>query len=104
MYSAKERVYSIDELKEVIAPIAEKHGVERIYLFGSVARGDGGDESDYDFCVDLGKIRDLFEFSEFFQDIRQAVGRDIDVIETKSAGEEFLKIVRSEGVIVYEER
>ena len=33
-------MYSAEEIKTIIIPIAEKYGVLRIYLFGSYARGD----------------------------------------------------------------
>lgn len=32
-----EKRYSIEELKEVIAPIAEKYHISKVYLFGSFA-------------------------------------------------------------------
>ena len=85
-----------------MAPLAERYGVGRIYLFGSVARGDHNEDSDYDFCIELGKIRDLFVLSEFFQDLRDAVGSDIDLVDTGSVGAEFLNSIKSEGVVVYE--
>ena len=34
------KVYTIKELVSVISPIAEKHNVSRVYLFGSYARGE----------------------------------------------------------------
>ena len=49
---------SVEEFRRVIAPIAEKHGVDGIVLFGSAARGDDNDDSDYDLCVDTGRIKD----------------------------------------------
>ena len=47
----RETVYSINELKSIVAPIAEQHGVERIYLFGSYARGDFHIDSDVDIMI-----------------------------------------------------
>lgn len=32
--------YTIEEIKNVVTPIAQKYGVDNIYLFGSYARGD----------------------------------------------------------------
>lgn len=40
---------NFEKLKKVISPIAEKYGLEAVYLFGSQARGDSLVESDYDF-------------------------------------------------------
>jgi len=33
------QVYSIDEIREIVAPIAKQHGVDKVFLFGSYARG-----------------------------------------------------------------
>lgn len=38
-------------LAEVVRRLVEAYGPERIYLFGSVARGDAGPHSDYDILV-----------------------------------------------------
>ncbi|MFR7744651.1 MAG: nucleotidyltransferase family protein [Acutalibacteraceae bacterium] len=46
------QVYSIDEIREIVAPIAKQHGVDKVFLFGSYARGDATPASDVDLCVD----------------------------------------------------
>jgi predicted nucleotidyltransferase len=38
-------------LAEVVRRLVEAYQPERIYLFGSVARGDAGPDSDYDLLV-----------------------------------------------------
>jgi len=38
-------------LTEVVQRLVEAYQPERIYLFGSVARGDAGPDSDYDLLV-----------------------------------------------------
>lgn len=40
-----------DALSAIIARLVEAYEPKRIYLFGSVARGDGGPDSDYDIMV-----------------------------------------------------
>ncbi|MCL1811122.1 MAG: nucleotidyltransferase domain-containing protein [Methanomassiliicoccaceae archaeon] len=101
MSSAVRKRPSIEELRSIVAPVAERYGVEKVYIFGSVARGDCTENSDYDFCIELGKIDCIFVFSEFFQDIRDAVGYEIDMVDTKSAGPEFLNKILAEGVVIY---
>lgn len=32
-----DRIYTIDEIKHIVAPIAERYGVQRVFLFGSYA-------------------------------------------------------------------
>jgi len=102
MSSPRKRRYSIEELRDIVAPIAEKYGVSRVYLFGSVARGDDDEKSDYDFYIEMDKVMDLFTLSGFFLDLHQAIGSDIDLLDNKSIDKEFLKVIQSEGVIVYE--
>ena len=104
MSSAAKKRHSVDELRLIVAPVAERYGVNKIYLFGSVARGDYNDDSDYDFCIEGGEIKDMFALSGFFQDLRHAVGRDIDLVDTKSLDPDFLNVIRSEGVVIYEGR
>lgn len=41
-------------LGEVVGRLVEAYRPERIYLFGSVARGDAGPDSDYDILVVVG--------------------------------------------------
>ncbi len=104
MSSAIKKRHSIDELRSIVAPVAERYGVSKVYIFGSVARGDHRDDSDYDFCIESGKIRGMFTLSSFFQDLRYAVGSDIDLVDIKALDGDFLNAVLSEGIVIYEER
>ena len=45
------REYTFEELRRIVKPIAESYGMRPVYLFGSRARGDNREDSDYDFCV-----------------------------------------------------
>ena len=94
---------SVNELKAIVEPVAKKYGVGRIYLIGSVARGDHKENSDYDFCIELGKIRSISIYSEFFLDLRDAVNHEIDMVDKDALDPEFLKTVLSEGVVLYGE-
>jgi predicted nucleotidyltransferase len=38
-------------LAEIVRRLVEAYQPERIYLFGSLARGEGGPDSDYDLMV-----------------------------------------------------
>ena len=42
------KIYTIDEIRRIAAPIAARHGVAALYLFGSYARGEATPESDLD--------------------------------------------------------
>ncbi|MDR2698762.1 MAG: nucleotidyltransferase domain-containing protein [Candidatus Methanoplasma sp.] len=74
------RDLSIEELHEVVAPIAVEHGVLRIYLFGSRARGDNDKNSDYDFCIDVPKEYDLFDLGGILYDLQEALCIKVDLV------------------------
>jgi len=74
-------VYTIDRIKEIVKPIADKYNVQSIYLFGSYARGDADENSDLDFLVfggDKFKLTNIFALAE---DLRIAFQRQVDVFE-----------------------
>ncbi|MCL1984773.1 MAG: nucleotidyltransferase domain-containing protein [Methanomassiliicoccaceae archaeon] len=101
MSSAANKRLTIEELRSIVRPVAEKYGVEKIYLFGSVARGDYNDDSDYDFCIEKGKIRSIFTFSGFFKQMEDAIGHEIDIVTTKGVPPEILNEIMKESVVVY---
>ena len=51
--------YTVAEIKEIVAALAAQYGADRIYLFGSYARGDADKDSDIDLRIDKGAIRGL---------------------------------------------
>jgi len=47
--------------REDIMRAAQKHGARNVRVFGSVARGDDGPDSDVDFLVDMEPGRSLLD-------------------------------------------
>lgn len=45
-------IYTQDQIRQMIAPIAEKYHLKAVFLFGSYARGDATESSDVDLLVD----------------------------------------------------
>ena len=64
----REQIYSVGDLRAIIAPIAARHGVERIYLFGSYARGEATKNSDVDLRVDKGNLRGMFALGALYME------------------------------------
>lgn len=95
-------VLTLEDIRDKIAPLAEKYGVESIYVFGSYARGEATVDSDIDFLVLGGegfKLSMVFALSE---DIRKVFDKDIDVFEISeiNAGSDFYNAVMDERVLV----
>jgi uncharacterized protein len=67
--------------RDEILRIAEKHGVTSIRVFGSVARGDAGPESDVDFLIEAGRDVTPWFPGGLVADLEDLLGRDVDVVE-----------------------
>jgi predicted nucleotidyltransferase len=63
-----------------ILRVATKHGARNVRLFGSVARGETDDRSDIDFLVDMEPGRSLLDMGGLLMDLRELLGRDVDVV------------------------
>ncbi len=74
-------VYTIDGIKDIIKPIADKYNVESIYLFGSYARGEATENSDLDFLVFGGENFKLTNIFALAEELRTAFQRPVDVFE-----------------------
>ena len=70
----------ITNLKQKVLPIANKYGLEAVYLFGSRARGENTETSDYDFFVKRGKLRGMFQLSGLFRDLCESLQSEIDIV------------------------
>ena len=93
--------YTIDEIKEIVATLAARYGADRIYLFGSYARGDAGKDSDIDLRIDKGAIRGL-QMGGLAADLEDALGIPVDLVSTGSLDSKFLKSISDDEVLLYE--
>ena len=93
--------YSVEEIKAIVAVLAAQYGADRIYLFGSCARGDMTDSSDIDLRIDKGNIKG-FQLAGLLLDLEDSLGRPVDLIPTTSLDQRFLDAIRDDEVLLYE--
>jgi predicted nucleotidyltransferase len=70
----------LERLREKVAPILRRLGVRRASVFGSLARGEGDEESDVDLLVELEPGRSLLDLAELKVELEEVLGRRVDVI------------------------
>jgi predicted nucleotidyltransferase len=95
----------IEEIKKVrkqLYQIAAKHGIRKVYVFGSVARGECTDISDVDFLIEMDEEASALGVGAFQYEVQQLLGIDIDVIPSfalqKVEDRAFVKSVQSEAI------
>jgi predicted nucleotidyltransferase len=70
----------IRQLAPQLLKIARKFGITRIYVFGSVARGETTPKSDVDFLVEMQEGASLFGAGGFAYEAEKLLGVRVDVI------------------------
>lgn len=84
--------------REEILRIAARHGVQRVRVFGSVARGEAGPRSDVDFLVDVGPRHSPFFPGGLVADLEALLGRHVDVVEPEGLYAPLKAVVLQEAV------
>lgn len=99
-----DRIYSIDEIKNLLEDIFKKYDVKSVTLFGSYARGEQVDKSDIDLVVDSdGKLINI-NFYGLLEDVVQKLNKNIDMFEISEIRKpsSIWDRINSEGVVIYE--
>lgn len=78
----------IDELlkskRQEILAIAARHGASNLRVFGSVARGEAGPESDLDILVEMQPDKSLMDHIALMQDLEDLLQRNVDVVSERA--------------------
>ncbi len=74
----------IHERREEIKRIAARHGVVRMRLFGSVARGEATSDSDVDFLVETGSVTSAWFPAGLMLDLEAILGRRVEIVTERA--------------------
>ena len=97
-----DQVLTIENIINLIKPIAEKYHVQNIYLFGSYARGEANVESDLDFLVYGGENFKLTMIFALAEELRNVLNKRVDVFEIHeiNVDSEFYHTIMKERLLV----
>jgi len=101
MRGAMGRPYSLEEIKKISVPVAQKYGVKKLALFGSYARGEHKATSDIDFLIDKGAIQG-WEFFGFINNLEEDLGVSVDVLTYDALRESLIADAVKDEVVLYE--
>ena len=87
---------TIADKKEELADLCQRHGVTRLEVFGSAARGTDFDPqtSDIDFLVEFrldNQRAPLQQYFNFAEALRQTLGRSVDLVESAAVKNPYLR-------------
>lgn len=96
-----DKIYTIDEIRSIAAPVARQYGIAAMYLFGSYARGEATATSDLDFRIEKGSLRSLLQLAGFQVELEKIFSKELDVLTTQMLTPQFLSSIRPEEVLIY---
>lgn len=99
-----EKVYTVEELKNILQEILKNFAVKKAILFGSYAKNTSTSKSDIDLVIDSeGKLLNIY-FYGLLEDLVQKLQKDVDLFEISEIQKDskIYKDIQNEGVIVYE--
>jgi len=99
-----EKIYTIEEIKEILSKILKNMPVYTVVLFGSYAKNSATKTSDLDFVIDTKESLMGFKLYSLITKIEEAFNKQVDgfekaeIIENSKIDEE----IKRTGVVVYE--
>jgi hypothetical protein len=70
----------VEEIKRKAAPVLRRYDVARAAIFGSMARGDGTQDSDIDLLVEFKGRKSLLDLAGLKLELEELLGRQVDVV------------------------
>lgn len=84
--------------------IAKKHGIIKLYVFGSIAREEATTKSDVDFLVEMQPKASLFGIAGFAYDAEKMLAVKVDVVPVSLLPEikdrKFANNIQNDAVVL----
>ena len=85
-----------------LAEVCERYGIARLLVFGSVARGTAGPDSDIDVLYELRPGRRLgWEIEQLADELGTVFGRPVDLVSSAALHRRLRDTVLSEARTLY---
>lgn len=103
--------FDLDKIRMLVAPVAKKHQLRSVYVFGSYARNEADEDSDVDLLIDRegSCVHGIFGMNALLDEFKKALGKNVDLVTLQSLKQEstvknnseFIENVMKEMVKIY---
>ena len=84
------KIYSIDEIRLLIADILKNYGIQKAYIFGSYARGEAKSNSDVDIMIKRGNSKlTLITLGKLFDELENKLKKSVDIVTEETYTEDI---------------
>jgi len=104
-------ILDLNTIKHLITPVAKKHNLRSVYIFGSYARNEAVESSDIDILIDRegSDVRGMFAMNSLISEFKVVLGKDVDLVTLQSLNQSntiknnssFVDNVRKDMVLIY---
>ena len=96
----KNKIKSDSNFDKIIT-ILQRHGVKKISIFGSYARGEANPQSDIDIIVEFSDRKSLLDLVGIEQELSETLGRKVDLLTEKSINPYLIDRIKKERLVIY---
>lgn len=93
---------SREEIEATVVSILGKHGVRKIGLFGSYARGEERPESDLDLLVDFRDQKSLLTLVRIERELSESLGIKVDLLTEQAISPYLVDRIKAELKVIYQ--
>lgn len=99
-----EKIYTIEEIKEILRKLLKDMPVYSVVLFGSYAKNTANKNSDIDFVIDTKETLMGFKLYSLITKIEETFNKQVDAFEKTEIikDSKIDKEIQKTGVVVYE--
>ena len=97
------KIYSIDDLKTLLAPAFDAYPVHRGYIFGSYSRGEADEESDIDLFIEPSEGFKSYDVCGILSRAMKLSGKGVDCYSSMDFDEssQTYKTIVKDRVLIY---
>ena len=96
------KMEAIDWNRNEFKELLERNDVSFLGVFGSVARGEAGEDSDVDLVVRFSKRKSLLDLVRIEREISECIGRDVDLLTEASISPHLRDRIQNETRTLYD--
>ena len=109
------KIYTVEDIKNMVSEVMKEYDIEEAYLFGSYARSEANNKSDIDIMIKKNEDFSFLKLSSLANTLMSKLGKEVDIItqdtytediqyddeEIRNVKEKFYAQIRKEMVKIY---
>lgn len=93
---------TFDHIQQTVAAYFKDKPVEKVWLFGSYARGEATEESDVDLLVELDYDKPVgWQFFGWHEELKDVLARKVDVVSEQGLNRHLAPFIHQDKKLLY---